>query len=84
MNYKAHITKIETKETVSVDMEFPWEEGSMYWWTDGNFGCDCNRQIQFEHAKGKEYPEIECGCSEGRFSVEIELEDGRRFAANPE
>lgn len=40
-----------------------WQEYSDYLWTDGNYGCDCNRSIFFGEAQ--EY------CSYNRFFVSI-------------
>lgn len=39
--------------------QFIWPDGdpSTYWWTDGNFSCDCNR-AQFI---GKKIGDVECG-----------------------
>lgn len=28
--------------------EMDWDDGDVFWWTDGNFGCDCNRGIEFD------------------------------------
>lgn len=37
------------------------DSGSAYGWTDGNFGCDCNRHLFFARAAGEPDPETECG-----------------------
>lgn len=41
----------ETRERVYTDLG-DWDEGSEYWWTDGNFGCDCNRALEYGRAAG--------------------------------
>jgi hypothetical protein len=38
--------------------------GTVFWWTEGNFGCDCNRHLAFEYAFGNEIEddeEFQCG-----------------------
>lgn len=44
----------ETRERTYDDLG-EWDEGSEYWWTDGNFGCDCNRGLEFGRAGGIDY-----------------------------
>jgi len=46
-----------------------------FWWTDGNMGCDCNRSMDFDRAKGikiddplDENPRYKCGSD--RFTIE--------------
>lgn len=29
-------------------------EGARFMWTDGNYGCDCNRHLWFERAAGRD------------------------------
>jgi hypothetical protein len=44
-------------------------------WTEGNYGCDCNRRDVFRQAGGEaSYPGSPCGSIE--FSVRLQLEDG--------
>ena len=75
MKYDVHITDTTTGET-RVAKEFgDWDEdkGSYYLWSDGNFGCDCNRYLFFERAGGKE-PEVgdmDCNSVPNRFRVVI-------------
>src|SRR3990167_9381256 len=38
-------------------------------WSDGNYSCDCNRELFWSRAAGVEVEESE--CSEGRFSVRV-------------
>lgn len=42
--------------------------GAVGYWTDGNFGCDCNRGTAFAGASGEADPGYDCGNGE-----EIEL-----------
>jgi hypothetical protein len=41
-----------------------------YIWQEGNYSCDCNRELFFERAAGNEPGETECGG--GRFQVNLE------------
>jgi hypothetical protein len=55
---------------------------SLYWWTDGNMGCDCNRHLEFERAGGRDFapgsPESVCG--HGRYSaLKAILPDGQEI-----
>lgn len=58
------------------------EDGDRYWWTDGNFGCDCNRHLEFERANGGDPdvmdPSIVCG-SDSYAAICAELPDGTRI-----
>lgn len=53
--------------------EHEWEdpEDAVYQWTEGNYGCDCNRQLFFARAAGEEEPrpkDLSCG-EEQRFKL---------------
>lgn len=52
--------------------EYTWNE---YLWSEGNFGCDCNRALFFARAVGEDDPDRECGDTE--FSIEIFDDDGK-------
>lgn len=53
---------LQLREGESAPRTFTWE--------DGNYECDCNRELFFERAKGNDaWEDIE--CSEGRFSVNL-------------
>lgn len=46
-------------------------DGVVYQWTDGNYGCDCNRTLFFARASGEDEPDmdsLECGDDE-RFEL---------------
>ncbi|MDE2100575.1 MAG: hypothetical protein KGL39_25250 [Patescibacteria group bacterium] len=75
MAYIAIIRKNETGEIrrCSVDME--WEGQSMFWWTEGNFGCDCNRELMWLRSNDEDEPE-ETTCGDSALDVlGIELGD---------
>ena len=78
MNYKVTIRKNETQEVRECDMgDIEWREYSVIWWTDGNFGCDCNRERVFEESVNPDCTIDDCHCSDGRFTVpHVTLEDG--------
>lgn len=73
------IEKVETKEQVIYHDSYDWiddgfstaEESVRYQYTEGNYSCDCNRELFFCRAKGIEEPEQEdhkCGDDE-RFRI---------------
>lgn len=63
-------TKTE-RETLYWDKHFDTSGTSgVYQWTDGNYGCDCNRDAFFEQASGvTNEEEVECNSGPGRFYV---------------
>ena len=97
MGYKVAIRKNETGEVHMYHIDTEWEHGDGYtdffWWADGNFSCDCNREMSFERAAFT--PEelaargflndYDAECSGGRFTVlYAELEDGTRVPIEDE
>ena len=54
MMYKVLIRNNETKEERLRFIESDWEDISLFYWTEGNFGCDCNRALQFASAKNED------------------------------
>ncbi len=38
-------------------------------WSDGNYGCDCNRALLFVRCDGEDDPDIP--CSDGLYSVRL-------------
>lgn len=47
------------------------EEGLEFMWSEGNYGCDCNRAIFFARAGGESPPD-HVGCSDENFAVRVE------------
>jgi hypothetical protein len=43
--YTVAIRNNETGEVRMYRTEITWHEHAEFLWTDGNFGCDCNRAI---------------------------------------
>lgn len=83
--YTVTIRENSTMEVEKIVMQEDWQEGSDYWWSEGNFGCDCNRRILFYRAKGVPYEDIETQCGDTGYSVlSIVLPDGRDMAPSIE
>lgn len=77
--YKVNITDNKTNETRTVDMDLEWGD-HLWWWTEGNFGCDCNRNDVFNYGKEHaDYEDIDCGKT--RYTVDfVELSSGKRIS----
>jgi len=46
MPYDVEMRRNATGEVRRIALDFEWEKDGgtdLYWWTDGNFGCDSNR-----------------------------------------
>lgn len=79
--YNVAIRKNETGEVRTYRHDMEWDDNSMYQWTDGNYSCDCNRELFWHRAIGEEAKEV--GCGETAFSVlYAELPDGERIEIN--
>jgi hypothetical protein len=82
MSYQVSITDTATGENKMVTMDLPWLEHSRFWWTDGNFGCDCNRSSVFDPSRDEP-----CGSngSSQRYVVHYALfDDGSMIAIDDE
>lgn len=63
------ILKVKTGETRTIEEDYGDEEDyNPFFWSDGNFSCDCNRAIMFGDEE-----DIPCGNTE--FRVNIREED---------
>lgn len=66
--------------TYQCDMEWYSEDGASIWqFTEGNFGCDCNRELWFEAADGNHLPvdgKLECGDGARFRVVSVNADDG--------
>lgn len=91
MSYVVRMRKNETGEIRECQMDMDWHKPQpddpdwtdMFWWTEGNFACDCNRHDTFERAVGiepsDEYDD-DIPCGHHRFTViEAILPDGTRI-----
>ena len=73
MKIIAHITRLSDGETRRTEHEYPdGAEHVFFHWTEGNYGCDCNRQMFFDGS------DSECGTS--KFSVRLTWPDGSERA----
>lgn len=64
--------------------EYPWAEGTEYLWSEGNFACDCNRELLFLRAGGVSESEINSRapvrCGEVEYTVtKIIFADGAEY-----
>ena len=70
----------ETRKFIMQDSD--WGDGSDWLWTEGNYGCDCNRALFFARAFGEDETEAEeQECGDGvAYSVPFaELADGTKI-----
>lgn len=77
--YKVKIKNNETGESVWHEEICEWHESSMFWWTEGNMSCDCNRELCFLRAKDLETEDSfdNTKCGDSKYSIEsIQLKDG--------
>jgi hypothetical protein len=81
MSYKVLIRRnSDRQERWQTMSNLDWDDHSVFWWTEGNFGCDCNRHMQFQRA-GDEPIETDHACSESAYSViKAVLPDGTEIA----
>ncbi len=87
MAYTVAIRNNATGEVRTKLQPFEWEDdedggGQLFVWTEGNFGCDCNRAMEFARASGASEEEAwatEVECGETAFSVPyVILPDGKQ------
>lgn len=84
MPYKVVIRNNATGETRVHAEDSEWQEekgySTRFSWTEGNFCCDCNRELVFEWAAGNhDTDDMDGPCGHERFTIPyIELPDGRR------
>lgn len=72
--YRVTITNVATGETRSAVEEHPDDETAVFLWTEGNFGCDCNRALDFARWGGEPEPD-DPPCGEERFTVAVKREE---------
>lgn len=64
---KITIRKISTGETKTVPVDLAWYEHSLFFWTEGNFSCDCNRHLVWIGLGN--YPDEESKCGHTEYTV---------------
>lgn len=68
MGYMVAIRKNSTGEIRMSEQRVDWDDGSVYWWTEGNMGCDCNRDAKFKRA-GDEEEDRDAACGDSAYSA---------------
>lgn len=64
------IRKNSTGETRTIKVDLAWYDHSHYFWTDGNFGCDCNRHLVWlGMPKGSAHDEHDFKCGYKEYTV---------------
>lgn len=63
------------------EMDLDWDDGDVegsceYLWSEGNFGCDCNRALFFARAVDEDPDDDETPCGSTAFRIRI-TENGR-------
>jgi hypothetical protein len=87
VSYIAVIQRVADGEIRRYPMKNDWleirdgiEHTDWSWWADGNYGCDCNRELSFWRAGG-EPDDADTECGHSRFKVlAFELPDGTVIA----
>lgn len=82
MSYIVAIRKNDTGEIHLYNDLFEYDnEDCMIWqYTEGNFGCDCNRELFWYRADGIETIDNKHTCTDDRYSiVYIERSDGTQI-----
>jgi hypothetical protein len=74
--YRISLTHVSSKKTVEFDDEGS-EESFFFLWTEGNYSCDCNRDLFFHRVSQPDYYEDHpCGDSEYRLNWVRDLSTG--------
>lgn len=83
MNWTGPTYRVEIKDTKTGEVrsgDFPLygynrepamrPEDNLFWWSEGNFGCDCNRGDVFKDFGGEERSlSADCNCGPNRYLV---------------
>lgn len=70
--YTVTLRRTEDGREVSIERAAsPQDEEELvnFMWTEGNWGCDCNRKIEFLGALGEPVVEEEIVCGDGAFEL---------------
>ncbi|KKN08954.1 hypothetical protein LCGC14_1051430 [marine sediment metagenome] len=85
MGYTVHIKDTTTGEVRTRHYDKDWDDPDLanyFWWTEGNFSCDCNRGAEFDRAGGlpekvEEGDWEPCNTGPNRYTLEkIVTDDG--------
>lgn len=82
--YRYQIRDTQTGETRLSGFKSDTAEPRAFWWLEGNYGCDCNRKLDFERAGGREPDDDETPCSQdkNRYVFDWVECNGVRFIEN--
>ena len=73
--FRVYIRDNNTREIRVYQENHDWDDSYIFQWAEGNYSCDCNRELFFGRACGEErWGKTECG--QGRFSISIALPSG--------
>lgn len=75
----ASIKNVKTGEvmTHSYEVEPEYADSQRFLWEEGNYSCDCNRELFFRRAQGQELTDEEFDdlkCREGDYSVTLRVD----------
>lgn len=73
MEYFVKITRRSDGESVTFHYESEDEESAYFLWYDGNYSCDCNRELFFNRVRGLDL-DYENPCGRERYDAEILME----------
>lgn len=77
MAYRVRIRNNETGEVRVTHHDLTWHASSLFWWIDGNFGCDWNRGAEFQRAAGVPEADIVWECGNEKYTaIDATLDDG--------
>lgn len=74
MSYKILICNNASNEERLCEIDGEWGEASEYLWTEGNYGCDCNRHLFFERSKGLKPSIDDAKCGESQYSIRYAID----------
>lgn len=73
MNAILYLQCVTTREEREIPVDWPAEQ---YVWLEGNFSCDCNRELFWLRAQSADEPE-DTACGVERFRISrVVLDDG--------
>lgn len=77
-SYDVVIQRASDGDTRTYHDSLDWGQGSWSWWTEGNQGCDCNRELSFRRAAGEQPGlDITLTCGDSAYRVlRFEFPDG--------
>ena len=68
--YVTGIRKNETGEVRFCPQYTQWnEKAGIWWWSAGNMGCDCNRELEFRRAGNEDEDADKVKCGKSRYTV---------------